>query len=83
MQLIEYTNPLNNTYSNKACSSNYTCNTGFLFCLVDLPFRNPQNCSLGDLTTPVLGGNTIHFVSNKENNFTYEFLIRNLPLVNI
>lgn len=79
MQLIEYNNPLNKTYSNKMCSSNATCNTGFLFCLVDLPFRNPQNCSLGDLVTPVLGGNSIQFKSN----FTYEFTIKHLPPVNI
>jgi hypothetical protein len=80
MQLIEYNNPLNKTYSNKLCSSNnLTCNTGFLFCLVDLPFRNPQNCSLGDLTTSILGGNAIQFRANKTHNFTYEFLIKHLP----
>lgn len=81
MQLVEYNNPLNKTYSNKLCSSNTTCNTGFLFCLVDLPFRNPQNCSLGDLTTPIFGGNSINFKTNQTHNYTYEFTIKHLPPV--
>jgi hypothetical protein len=84
MQLIEFKNPLNNTYSNKPCGENSSllnseCNTSFLFCLVDLPFRNPQNCSLGDFTTPVLGSNYINFTPNVTNNYTYQFLIRKLP----
>ena len=57
------------------------CQTGFLFCLVDLPFRNPQNCSLGDYTTPVLGTNHIVFSPNASHNFTYKFTINKLPSV--
>ena len=57
------------------------CNIGFLFCLVDLPFRNPQNCSLGDFATPVLStGKTI--VEFKPSlNFTYKFTLKKLPMV--
>jgi hypothetical protein len=111
MKLIEFSNPLNKTYSNKFCSNalkskelsqkyqrnnynfnaaatarsslllNNDCETGFLFCLVDLPFRNPQNCSLGDFTTPVLGGNQIFFTPNATQNYTYKFTIKKLPSV--
>ena len=84
MKLIEFSNPSNTTYTNKPCglaSNSVQCETGFLFCLVDLPFRNPQNCSLGDYTTPILGGNRIRFKPNATQNFTYKFLIKNLPLV--
>lgn len=87
MRLIEYNNPSNRTYSNKKCggdgggSFGSDCKTGFLFCLVDLPFRNPQNCSLGDFTTPILGGNSIHFNLSDSNN-TYKFPIQRLPNVN-
>lgn len=56
------------------------CKTGFLFCLVDLPFRNPQNCSLGDFTTPVLGANNIVF-DQFSNSFDYKFTIKKLPSV--
>ena len=87
MRLIEYINPSNKTYSNKHCggdntdvANNKDCKTGFLFCLVDLPFRNPQNCSLGDFTTPILGGNTIRFNITDRNN-TYKFPIHKLPSV--
>ncbi len=84
LKLVEYKNPSSKTYQNEQCGplkNSENCNTGFLFCLVDLPFRNPQNCSLGDFTTPVLGtSSSIHF-ENLE-NFTYKFLIKKLPLVN-
>lgn len=84
MRLIEYSNPSNKTYSNKHCGGGgrfgADCKTGFLFCLVDLPFRNPQNCSLGDFTTPVLGGNSIRFNVTNRNN-TYKFPIHKLPSV--
>lgn len=89
MRLIEFKNPTNRTYSNKNCgsgdsgdlvSSNSVCKTGFLFCLVDLPFKNPQNCSLGDFTTPVLGYNSIQFnISDRKNS--YKFPIHHLPSV--
>ena len=85
MRLLEFNNPLNKTYSNKPCgggaNTNKRCETGFLFCLVDLPFRNPQNCSLGDYTSPIFGGNRIEFKQNATNNFTYSFLIKKLPSV--
>lgn len=96
MRLIEFSNPLNRTYSNKFCggggqitaankfdrSLQKPCQVGFLFCLVDLPFRNPQNCSLGDYTTSVMGStNRILFTPNRANNFTYTFLIKKLPMV--
>lgn len=87
MRLIEYSNPSNRTYSNKNCgggggssAAGVACKTGFLFCLVDLSFRNPQNCSLGDFTTPVLGGNSIHFNLSDSNN-SYRFPIHKLPSV--
>lgn len=91
MKLIEYNNPLNRTYTNKKCGGDSAinsaidpaCQTGFLFCLVDLPFRNPQNCSVGDYTTPVLGGNRIVFNQNgsSNNSYTYKFSISKLPSV--
>lgn len=85
IKLIEFQNPTNRTYSNKLCSNKIEneniCNTGFLFCLIDLPFRNPQNCTLGDHITPILGGNSITF-SQDITNYTYQFLIRQLPTVN-
>lgn len=89
MKLIEYNNPTNRTYSDKNCGGDELipadCKTGFLFCLVDLPFRNPQNCSLGDFTTPVLGGNKILFSekssSNDETTYSYKFSIDKLPSV--
>ena len=84
MKLIEFSNPSNKTYTNKPCglaSKSDQCETGFLFCLVDLPFRNPQNCSLGDYTTPIFGGNRKLFTPNATQNFTYKFLIKNLPPV--
>ena len=73
MKLVEFSNPSNKTYTNKPCgieSDNQSsqCETGFLFCLVDLPFRNPQNCSLGDYTTPIFGGNRILFTPNSTQN---------------
>ena len=86
MKLLEFSNPLNRTYSNKPCGINSQenqCDTGFLFCLVDLPFRNPQNCSLGDYTTPVFGGNHIKFTPNATQNFTYVFKIKKLPSVSL
>lgn len=82
MKLIEYSNPMNRTYSNKNCGGGLgsVCKTGFIFCLVDLPFRNPQNCSLGDYTTPILGGNSIVFnLTDKKN--VYRFPIHKLPSV--
>ena len=92
MKLIEYRNPSSQTYLHEDCgppqilkheSSNVTqCNTGFLFCLVDLPFRNPQNCSQGDFATPVLGTqNHMQFDQALANNFTYQFSIKQLPMV--
>lgn len=77
IQLIEYKNPSNASYSNKRCLND--CQTGFLFCLIDLPFRNPQNCTLGDHVTPVLGGNKISF--SEQRNYTYKFHLKNIPPV--
>lgn len=87
MRLIEFNNPSNRTYSNKNCGGpggggGGGCKTGFLFCLVDLPFRNPQNCSLGDFTTPVLGSNSIQFNLFDRNN-SYKFPIHKLPSVSL
>lgn len=82
MRLVEFDNHLNRTYSNQMCgpdtSPTESCRIGFLFCLVDLPFRNPQNCSLGDHITPVLGSNHIDFTLK---NFTYQFRIKKIPPV--
>ena len=86
LKLIEYNNPLGRTYLNEDCGRSKTasssCNTGFLFCLVDLPFRNPQNCSLGDFSTPVLGNTSFIDFNTLTDQFTYKFLIKSLPLVN-
>ena len=83
MKLIKYTNPTNKTYLNDACGSlNQTqniCHTGFLFCLVDLPFRNPQDCSLGDYATPVIGTENLLNFNNGSANFTYRFQIEKMP----
>jgi hypothetical protein len=82
MELLEFDNPLNRTYTHKPCSSpGGECQTGFLFCLVDLPFRNPQSCSLGDHVTPALGGNHIKFLSTPTQNYTYSFKFANIPSV--
>jgi hypothetical protein len=82
IKLIEFQNPSNKTYSNKQCSTKQNiCNTGFLFCLIDLPFRNPQNCTLGDHITPVLGSNSIKFSEASNNSYTYQFNIKQMPLV--
>jgi hypothetical protein len=91
MDLIQFVNPSNKTYSNKPCGGSgaisstkneiNTCQIGFLFCLVDLPFRNPQNCSLGDYTTTVLGSNSIKFIKNETNNYNYKFIINKMPSV--
>lgn len=82
MRLVEFDNHLNRTYSNQMCgpdtSPTESCRIGFLFCLVDLPFRNPQNCSLGDHITPVLGSNHIDFTLK---NVTYKFKIKKIPPV--
>ena len=91
MSLIRFDNPLNTTYSNKTCGGGYKkntsreCRVGFLFCLVELPFSNPQNCSLGDHSTPrPLGSNHIDFanLSQREQQLTtYTFPMRHVPLV--
>jgi hypothetical protein len=75
MKLNDFKNPTNRTYLNNFCMEKTDCNVGFVFCLIDLPFRNPQNCTLGDYTTPVLGGNDISF-PNSSNNYTYYFTIK-------
>ena len=86
IKLLEFQNPSNKTYTNKPCSSKLAdqsiCNTGFLLCLIDLPFRNPQNCTLGDYITPILGSNSIKF-SESNKNYTYQFSIKQLPAVSI
>ena len=83
MDLIEFSNPLNNTYTNRPCTSKGgSCQTGFLFCLVDLPFRNPQSCSLGDHVTASLGGNHIQFeaaAANRTQNFSFQFRFAAVP----
>jgi hypothetical protein len=79
MELLEFDNPLNRTYTHRPCASRAGCQTGFLFCLVDLPFRNPQSCSIGDHVTAVLGGNSIKFTA--PHNFTYSFKFANIPSV--
>lgn len=91
MELIQFRNPSTKTYLNEECgspssSSNSnekpTCNIGFLFCLVDLPFRNPQNCSLGDFATPVLTTNSfMNFGESSAENYSYKFKLKELPLV--
>ncbi len=97
IKLIEYKNPDGRTYLDMACGPPNTktvstdsleskaapkpCQTGFLICLVDLPFRNPQNCSLGDVSTPVLGStNTMDF-NQSDDKYTYQFPIEQLPSV--
>lgn len=81
MDLVEYANPINRTYTLKPCVSKPECQTGFLFCLVDLPFRNPQSCSLGDHVTTPLGGNRINFQPTRSHNYTYSFRINRIPTV--
>jgi hypothetical protein len=93
MSLVEFNNPLNRTYTQKPCASKGdACQTGFLFCLVDLPFRNPQNCALGDHVTPHLGGNRINFeeltaagseLAAQNNNYSYTFKFVGIPPVNL
>lgn len=90
IKLIEYKNPAGKTYLDSACgppdsvearADSQPCQTGFLMCLVDLPFRNPQNCSLGDVSTSVLGtANVIRFNSVKDTSkYIYQFAIEKLP----
>lgn len=93
MKLITYANPSNRTYLNNACGQvvanqsqtqqENVCHTGFLFCLVDLPFRNPQDCSLGDYATPVVGTDNLLDFNNGSMNFTYQFAIEKIPSVSI
>ncbi len=82
MKLNDFKNPTNRTYLNNYCFQKTDCNIGFVFCLIDLPFRNPQNCTLGDYTTPVIGKNDVSF-AEASNNFTYQFTIKSRTPVSV
>ncbi|CAF0727708.1 unnamed protein product [Adineta ricciae] len=71
LRLLHYKNRNGLTYENRACDTRLEhdinrdgrCDTGFLFCLVQLPFRNPHNCTLGDHFTGFVGADDIHFIN--------------------
>lgn len=71
LRLLHYKNRNGLTYENRPCDTRLEhdinedgrCDTGFLFCLVNLPFRNPHNCTLGDYLTGFVGADDIHFVN--------------------
>jgi len=80
LQLVHFANPANTTYLDEPCASP-ACRVGLLLCLVDLPFRNPQNCSLGDFATPVLTTSSqVHF---DPANASYKFALTRLPAAGI
>ncbi len=76
LQLIQFSNPSSTTYLNEPCYKK-DCQMGLLLCLVDLPFRNPQNCSLGDMITPVLTSKSSDSLNSSNTN--YKFTIDELP----
>lgn len=71
LRLLHYKNRNGLTYENRPCDTRLEhdinrdgrCDTGFLFCLVHLPFQNPHNCTLGDHFTGFVGGDDIHFIN--------------------
>jgi hypothetical protein len=71
LRLLHYKNRNGLTYENRPCDTRLEhdinrdgrCDTGFLFCLVRLPFQNPHNCTLGDHFTGFVGADDIHFVT--------------------
>ncbi|CAF4008494.1 unnamed protein product [Adineta steineri] len=71
LRLLHYKNRNGLTYENRPCDTRLEhdinrdgrCDTGFLFCLVRLPFQNPHNCTLGDHFTGFVGADDIHFVN--------------------
>jgi hypothetical protein len=72
IRLLHYINRNGLTYENRPCDTRLEydinrdgrCDTGFLFCLVRLPFQNPHNCTLGDHFTGFVGADDIYFVNN-------------------
>ncbi|CAF4495240.1 unnamed protein product [Rotaria socialis] len=71
LRLLHYKNRNGLTYENRPCDTRLEhdinldgrCDTGFLFCLVQLPFQNPHNCTLGDHFTGFVGADDIHFIN--------------------
>ena len=71
VRLLQYKNRNGLTYENRPCDTRLEhdinrdgrCDTGFLFCLVPLPFQNPHNCTLGDHFTGFVGADEIFFVN--------------------
>lgn len=71
IRLLQYKNRNGLTYENRPCDTRLDhdinrdgrCDTGFLFCLVPLPFQNPHNCTLGDYFTGFVGADEIFFVN--------------------
>jgi hypothetical protein len=51
------------------------CDTGFLFCLVRLPFQNPHNCTLGDHFTGFVGADDIYFVNIEQHDEPSSFVM--------
>ncbi|CAF0990390.1 unnamed protein product [Didymodactylos carnosus] len=76
LRLIHYKNRHGQTYENRPCdikiqhdvNRDGRCDTAFLFCLVELPFQNPHNCTLGDYFTGFVGADDIHFINIDDND---------------